>query len=371
MFDIHLQIDYDLLLSSDVEIFIDKIPTEFSIIGNCINITTNVMGFFHVLQLRSKTNKRFNIEQVHIGGCDLRKLIFLSYMINNRDETFQPSTELWEADQTWTLPFGYPVSGWLQLVENKIPNGVLGQNLSALYEIFYPLSLKLDPSYPQILRDFFEFNFDFTLVDKDNLTADQVPYLSYNKPIDQDLITEAKHEVQANLANILASGMGLDYGQKDQNFKEFKSLTKPTSWHIIWLRKELQDQDVIQQFPKVNQLIRSLGLDHWHSFIGILPAGGFIYPHRDFSRQKSQNSHYQNYSGCTQLYIPLTWPSDSWIKFGGAGILNFNLGQPMVINNDHFTHALVNQSDQPRITVGLRCHRDIIDHCDFFNPAAV
>ena len=121
--------------------------------------------------------------------------------------------------------------------------------------------------------------------------------------------------------------------------------------------------ETAEQFPAVTALLDSLALDQWYAFIGVLPPGGFIYPHRDFDTAKQNNDSYQEYKGCTQLYIPVYWPKDNYIKFADAGILNFESGQSVVINSDYYSHCLVNNSDQNRIVIGVRCHQDILKDC--------
>lgn len=361
-FGIQLLLD-SVLAQSDIEIFLDHRDVDFTIADHCISIEADCGGFIHTLELRTKISKRFQIKQVKIGDCDLRKLIFLSYVQTAQGQYHQPATELWEANQRWILPFGYPVSGWLSTVERKISNGKLGQNLLDHYHLYYPQSLELDSAFPQIIQDFFQHNFDFTAVEKSNTDIAKIPWLSYNKPMPLDLVDAAKQEINDNIKFIMSTGM--DYGQREYNIKEFESLTQENSWHIVWLRQQNQNTDMAKKFPKVCQLIDSLGTDHWHAFIGLLPPSAFIYPHCDLNPMKMSSQDYDNYRGCTQLYIPLHWPSNNFMKFAGAGILSFEHHSPMVINNDYFTHCLVNAGDQNRIVVGVRCHKRIVDQCDY------
>ena len=367
-FSVELTVD-TALSDSDIEIYLDNHTAEFSIVDRCVEIQVECSGFFHILELKSHTNKRFRIEQVKVGDCDLRKLLFLSYMITPQGRHLQPATELWEADQRWILPFGYPVSGWLSTVERKIPNGKLGQNLLDHYYLYYPQSIKLENTFPQIIRDFFQHNFDFTVVEKSNTDIAKIPWLSYNKDISLHLVDGAKKEINDNIEFIMSTGM--DYGQREYNIKEFESLTLENSWHIVWLRQQNQTTDMSKKFPKVCELIDSLGVDHWHAFIGLLPPSAFIYPHCDLTPLKISSKDYDDYRGCTQLYIPLHWPSNNFMKFAGVGILSFEHHVPMVINNDYFTHCLVNAGDQNRIVLGVRCHKSIVDQCDYFNPTTV
>ena len=50
-------------------------------------------------------------------------------MVDNAGKIFQPATQLWQAGQIWILPFGFPVSAWLELTEQKIPANLFGQDI--------------------------------------------------------------------------------------------------------------------------------------------------------------------------------------------------------------------------------------------------
>lgn len=362
LFGIQLLLD-SVLAQSDIEVFIDHCAVDFTIEDQYIAIEADCGGFIHTLELRTKVSKRFQIKQVKIGDCDLRKLIFLSYVQTAQGEYHQPATELWEANQRWILPFGYPVSGWLSTVEHKIPNGKLGQNLLEHYRLYYPDSKTIDKGFPQIIRDFFQYNFDFTVLDKSNTDVAKIPFLDYKKSISSQLIDRAKKEIVDQTEFILSTG--LEYGQREYNVKEFQNLTQENSWHIVWLKRHNQLTDLAKKFPKVCELIDSLDINYWQSFIGVLPPSAFIYPHCDLTPLKIDNRDYDDYRGCTQLYIPVQWPSKNYIKFAGVGTLCLESGQPMVINSDYFTHCLVNASQENRIVLGVRYHKNIVDDCDF------
>mgnify|MGYP003349575654 CR=1 FL=1 len=103
-------------------------------------------------------------------------------------------------------------------------------------------------------------------------------------------------------------------------------------------------------------------MDIFYCFLGVLSPNNFIYPHTDDHEQNNYNKDFLCYKGCTQLYIPLKWPKGSSLKFGNVGELPFEKG-PLVINNDYFTHAGINPSDEYRYVLAIRSHRSIIDNC--------
>jgi hypothetical protein len=363
----HFQIQITLdqpLLSNDIEIKIDNNVVNFVLNYETITVEYPSLGFFHMLELKNITGKRFCVKSVDIGGCDLRKLIYLSYVQNKDGQTFQPATELWEQQQVWILPFGYPLSGWLETVEKKITNDLFGQDLISRFKFFYPPSVKLDSDkFPQMVRDFFEHNFSFTITDRTVVDPLQIPYMSYNKLVDSELIELARQEIINNIEYVMDHG--LSYGQFQANKAEYSFESTNSCWRIIWLSKDKKPTDAGPNFPAVNKLVESLNLDHWYVFVGLLPPGGFIYPHLDYDTKLASVEEYKHYQGCTQLYIPLQWPKHNYIKFGGAGIVSLESGQAMVINNDNFVHSVVNAGDQTRIVLSVRARHSILENCVF------
>lgn len=361
-YEIKITFDQDLL-PDDFSIAIDESPVAFELVQRQAIVAQPGSGFLHKLKLVNVIGKRFRIEQVQVGACDLRKLIYLSWVQNPQGEIFQPATELWEAQQVWTLPFAYPLSGWLEQVEKKITNDLFGQNLQSLFDCYYPQSVQLDPEkFPQMIRDFYEHNFSFTVLDRTQPDLLQLPYMVYTHAIDPALVAQARQEVEHNLDYVMANG--LSYGQYQANQAEYSFESNTACWRIIWLSKDKKTTAAAELFPAVNRLVESQGLDHWYVFVGVLPPGGFIYPHLDFDTVKASSEAYSAYQGCTQLYIPLSWPAGNLIKFAGAGVVSLHDGQAMVINNDNYVHSVVNDSDQTRIVLSIRSHQNIIDRCN-------
>jgi len=357
-FEIRIKFDQDLV-NSDLEFTIDNTPVVFDLIDNTAVITYPAQGLLHVLRLTNHSDKKFAIQQVQIDGCDLRKLIYLSWIQNQDGQQFQPATEFWQKGQTWILPFGCPLSGWLEEVERKIPNDLFGKNLLEHFDFYFPESIELDSKWPRIIRDFYQHNFTFTVLKKNSIDPLTMPWVKYSGNIPNHLIQAARQEIQNNTDYIMQNGSS--YSQFDNNTAEFQ-ISSNTQWHRVWLSRQRQPVDAWQIFPQVTKLIDSLQVDHWYSFIGLLPPGGFIYPHRDYDTFKQNSKEYFPYQGCTQLYIPINWPSKNYIKFTGVGTLCLDSGQAMVINNDSYTHCLVNDSDQTRIVVGIRCHNNILQN---------
>ena len=326
---------------SDIDIQVDDEPVKFSIKGLVLELDATPQGFLHSLKLTSNTDKKFSINRVKIGDCDLRKLIYLSWMVDNAGKIFQPATQLWQAGQIWILPFGFPVSAWLELTEQKIPANLFGQDILSQYHVYFPSSLNLaNSTFPQIIKDFFKLNYSFTIIDQSQIEC--MPYVHYNKQIPKSQFELVRQEM-FDQHNYIQSN-GSKYDQYQANLQEYNIESDKNHWKIVWLYKKHSATEHLHLFPQVQKLITDLKLDCWHAFVGLLPPGSFIYPHRDLNNLQKTTSEYRDYRGCTQLYIPIECSRGNYIKFAGAGTLDLNQTGPMVINNDYFTHAVINNS---------------------------
>lgn len=344
--------------SHEVNIIINQKTVSAKFTDSSILIDTTLNFGIHQLTIENLTTKRFGITQAIVGNCNLRKLFYLAWMTTTNNERVQPCNELWEAGQRWNLPFGYPVSNWISVVEQKFPNGVIGNDLYKDYWIWYPKSIDLDRNSPQIMKDFFEYNFNFTVVNKKNFTYDQIPYITYTEPVDQSLINQSYQELKNNqpLVNLLAKVPG----QKKANAEEFGYADNQQWQSLLLYRKEspgLAAVDHLDRFPACNKLINSLNMPFWYVFIGIMPPGAIVYPHVD--DMAVVDPEYIHWRGCTQLYIPIYQPVDSYLKIADAGTIDTTSGN-MIINSDIFTHAAANNSTEYRYMLALRTRQDQI-----------
>jgi hypothetical protein len=342
------------VVASELEISIDNLPVDFELIDHTITISEPGKFGLHKLKIVNRSDNRIAFDQVSINGSSLRKLLYLSWATTATGQVIQPCTELWERDQCWILPFGNPLSHWISVTETKIPNDYYGRDLSENFCIWYPDSLELPDHFPQTVRDFFNYNFDFTIVNRLNFDHRYVPYVKFQDQIDAELLAKATTEIINNTDIVLTQGTG--YGQHADNQKEF-NLSDEKIWKRVWLKRRRQPRDQQEQFAATWELIDSLGMEIWSVFVGVLPPGGFIYPHTDNTTDKDLNN--SPYVGCVQLYIPIHWPDDNYIKFSNAGILSMEDG-PMIVNTDRFTHAVVNNSDQYRYVLAIGLNKNNI-----------
>ena len=344
------------LCQGDVDVYLDGRPISYTATDKSLTVTGQHAGFFHVLQIVNLTETRFGILKVTIDECDLRKLLYLSYSEDQQGRRRQPATELFEPGQRWVLPFACPVSGWLETVGRKLPNNVFGQDLMSESCFYYPQSRILDEQkFPKIVCDFYKHNFDFSIIDRTETDPCKIPFMRYNKTMDPDLLDQARQQIQDLMPMVFEQG--INYTQYSSNIEEYSK----SFWRVVWLKQNHKyGTDMAAQFDKVLNLIDSLDLDTWHVFIGVLPPGGFIYPHKDHDTHKATSDQYKFYQGCTALYIPIVWPENNYIKFAGVGTLPIQQDQPMVINNDFFTHCVINDSQENRVVIGVRAHQDIL-----------
>ena len=356
-----IQLNVNGALSDDqIQITVDGKYVKAQLTDRHVNIELPLQFGLHQLVIESRTKQRFEIQKASIDHCDLRKLFYLAWSDTADGQRLQPCNELWEPGQRWTLPFGYPVSDWLAKVERKFAYGILGSDLYRDYWIWYPESIELDSKNPQIIKDFFSYNFDFTAVSKKNWTYDHIPFIKYTDNIDPDLIVLAHKELQAN-ADII-NLLNKNPEQQKYNTEEF-GYTKEQQWQVLLLHREASkglpaiNSRYRDKFPACWTLIDSLGIPYWYAFIGIMPPWSIVYPHVDDSTM--DENQYQSYRGCTQLYVPIYGPDHSYLKIANAGTVD-NKSGAMIINNDNFTHAAVNNSAEYRYMLALRTSHDQI-----------
>jgi len=342
---------------SDLEVFIDQNPAEFELTQNQIKIDSDPDFGLHQLLINSLTDQRWQILNVIVNDSSLRKLLYLSWGCTDTAPHIQPCTEFWEPGMSWTLPFGSPVSYWLSLVESKIPNGEYGEDLANKYFIWYPDRVEIQGNFPPIIKDFFWHNFDFVATDKNQIEFTKIPYMRYKHPISNDLIALATDDIDKNFNNIQQEL--LSYSVHQENLKEFDFYTDQHEWKNIPLKKENGDCCYSIELSNVWKLLDSLNLSVLYAFIGVLPPGGFLYPHTD-----DVHDYKNDTTGCKLLHIPLQWPAGNWLKMSGSKALNLAETGAMVINNNYFTHAIVNTSNRPRYTLILRTDSPINEYCE-------
>ena len=77
MFGIRLTLDKSIDANS-IAVTLDGSPISYTVDDSSINLLTDTAGSFHLLKIVNKTDQRFAITKAEVGGCDLRKLLYLS-----------------------------------------------------------------------------------------------------------------------------------------------------------------------------------------------------------------------------------------------------------------------------------------------------
>lgn len=339
---IELKINSDDSVFNSVAIKINDQDVAYSLANNTIRISCPLDMGIHQLHLRIKDGSRITIDNVFINSSGLRQTIYMSYIVTETGEMVQPATTLWEKTQTWVLPFGNPVSYWINLISQKIPPDMLGQDLSKKYNIIYPVKIKLQENCFPLVTDFFEHNFDFFCrpIDETNF----LPQRKTNLTISDFDIQSALDEIDQNWQWIQDNQV-VQYAGKEYNDLESVAGIEPwLNLKIIADNKFLPESD---RLPKVQQLIRSLSVNSIKkAHIGILPPGSIIAPHVDNIGLTEPGAR-----GCQTLYIPLRWPPGNYFKFSSGGLIDSP--EPWLINNSDHMHALINQSNQYRIILNI------------------
>jgi len=336
----------DILLNtnnSDFEnlnITINDKPVQFERLPDRLRIDSEIEYGIHMLKLQMiEPSKFIEIREVLINKSSLRMTLHMSFMLDENNKRHQPVCALWDTRQTWCLPFGNPVSFWLDLLLKKFPHGTFGQDLDQLYDIYWPEKINLPESFPDIVRDFFVNDFDFFCREKNDPTV-PLPYRPVKLSIDPDLISSVTTEILKNSEWVFNNR-----NPNNQNiYKTEYNQHDDQSWQVTTIKQNNKWLISEQQFPDCIRLIDSLGVNEAYPVnIGILPPMSFIIPHRDDCHQVNgfNNQHV--------VYIPLQWPEGNYFKFSGFPI--FKEAYPILHTNTKYPHCLVNNSDQVRIVI--------------------
>jgi hypothetical protein len=341
-----IEIHFDALAShfDKCEISIDSRLQEFVIKNDRIVLSPELEDGLHELVLNlTDSQSRIEIVDVLVNGCSSRQNIYFSFM-RWHDQILQPATVLWEKDQCWVYRFATPFSHWHKLITQKFPNGVLGTDLQKKFQIYWPETVHLDVDTIPLVHDHFARNFDFLVLDTNETSKIKLPYQILE---DFEVPTQVTEELLQSISLLkLHRTVPKQY---EYNVKDDRALEPDKSWSTCFLTDDQGNwkQDLTVIFPETVAWIKSLDLDMRFSCVGLLEPGQYIAPHCDFN-----SSSQPRFQGCCHLYVPIGWDPGCYFKFADVGLLPV---RPCIINNDRYVHALINQSSQPRFSVGIRC----------------
>lgn len=329
--------------TKNIAVSIDSLNASFVIENDKIIIHDSCSIGLHVLRIQQLDNEsRLEILNVKINGVSVRQTLYFGW-IEQEDKKLQPATVLWEKTQIWVFPFLNPVSHWIGLLSEKLYLNSFGKNLFDLYKIYIPESIEINNKYPKGLQDFFKYNFNCTIVPKDCYQSKDIPFELYDIDIDT---ASVYNEIYQNLSYL--KSISDTYYQYDYNILEDSSLNTDNCWFNTKLFRNIDGENFykveIDKLPLTYNFVNSLAIDYSKIAITVLPPGGYLYPHVD---RRPENAP-EKYKGCKELYIPLNYPKGAAIKLQNVGILP---NTPVVMNNQYFAHAVVNDSNQTRIVL--------------------
>ena len=342
----------------DIQVLLNHNPVKFDIVDNKITADLDFFGLA-MLSIKSLSTSKINIENLFIDKVSIRQFLFLSW-VEKDNQKIQPCTELWEQDLTWHVPISNPLSLLISIAGEKFKNGELGTNLFDKYDIRYPESINVDSGYPKLVQDFYKYNFDFYVhkkIDKDALYANNnVPYYVLNFKFDaRALYQELNSNYEYLINEEVIKPFQFGYNQDDLGTNFDSKLNWRTVYPYIPKKDQTNSLDDFaldkNRLPLLFDLYQQLPTNTiYHSFISIMPPHSFIAPHIDVRKPSLPQ-------GCAQLYFALNpSPDEHFFKINSVGLVPL-IDQIVVVNNQNFTHAVVNQSSEPRYVIG--CFADV------------
>jgi len=317
-------------LTVDVDVKVNNTSVLATYKNNILEIKTPIDLGVNMLTLSSSDDTVIKITDVLLNDVSLNQSLYLAYS-NGKSNTWLTSES-----KEINIPFGNPIGWWLGEVVSKIPATKFGQSLYDEYEIYYPLSVKIDNHHPKIIKDFIETNFGFHVVKKSTkLLSSDRPWLKVNVDYNENSI---KQELINNLDII-----------------QEESPEAGHNWNVCYLTMPDSKNQILDKLPKVQELlnnIESKGIKIMHSFVGIVQHNSYVYPHSDDFYKHDQQ--YSGMSGCEQFFIPIGWKDGNYFKFQNVGFVPYDQGA-LLINPGNFAHGSVNTSGETRFTLGMYC----------------
>lgn len=337
-----------------LDISVNQQTIQYTKHGNCLELTVDQHVGVNLLRIQLlEAHEIFEVVDVKINNVSLRMSLYLSYIDCNQHK-YQPATRLADINQTWVLPFGSPVSFWLSLVSKKFKHSEFGKNLYEQYNIYYPEPCHVSGTFPKLIQDYFNYDFDFTVVDKAKAGWDDIPYLPLKVNLDT---TEVYKEILENLdyfyENKTPSGQ-MAYNTSDD------PTVDPEHWAAWWFGRGSYYLDDVAKFPKFKKFLTDLDIKGTVATgaIVLTKPNSFVSPHVDDDFFHIAN--YDKISGCACIYIPISpVAGDANIKLAGVGILPC---EPLVFNNDRFVHGVYNDSNSLRVFMSMRVDPNANSH---------
>lgn len=346
--------------SEDITILVNGDLVNFQVTEEQIIIDYDEVFGVNLLKISHSNKETLKVLDLVINEDSIRSTLYLAYLDNPK----RNSTWVTCDDGPLIIPFGYPVGWWYAECSTTIPNGKLGSNLYDEYEIYYPESVTVSDSYPELIKSYFKHNFGFTMIPKDEyqspLHNNIIPSIPIHLEYDEQ---ELFNEFTSN-RNILESD---DYipSQKTTNYNktwDLSMLIRPTDQTKTgWRRSFIFD---FKDFPALYKLLEQIenfdDIIMLHGFVGIVDPGDRVDLHRDDHSNSNKfwypngDYTYDGISGLCTLYVPVGWTPGNYYKFHNVGLIKYDQGA-MISNVFSYPHASVNDSEQVRYTIGIYC----------------
>lgn len=332
------------------KIKIDNLSVKYEIFDSKIFIKKNIPIGLHILSISNSTDSRISFTNVIVNKTNIRQYFYLSWVCNNESK-IQPCTELWSKEQTWNIPISNPLSLLISVANEKFKDGELGQDLYKKYNIFYPESIEIDSTYPQLVKDFFKHNFNFhvypKVLDLEPFAQESIPYIHFKYDYCQEKIFEELKSNEQYLFSKEKIPTQTKYNLLDSQVNKGNWRTIFTFPFVEGKKYSLTDFTLDKdKLPILYNFYTSLPLKNiYYSFLGYLSPGGYIAPHTDPSRKNMPG-------GCSQLYFAINAKAGNLLKIHNVGLVPFH-NKPTLFNNQSFSHCLVNQSNEPRWVISI------------------
>jgi hypothetical protein len=344
---VHIEIKLNLNESDfkKLRVCVNRRDVDYSVDNDTVSIFCNIDMGIHQLTLQLADGAKVSINDVLIDTASVRHTLYMSYIKTSTGKINQPATVVHDQLQTWVLPFGYPVSRWLELTSSKIQPFDFGKKLYEIYDIIYPDSIELTTLQPKVIQDFFKHNFDFYCRPKTDINF--LPQRKCNIDISTYNVQEVLDEIADNI-------LWIQEHQRPNSENHYNE----RGWHgwdngnSPWIIFKIYDgcKCVLptERLPKLQSLIKKLPVNGviLSAGLGILAPGTAIHPHTD-----KKSNHVPGMHGCNVLYIPLLWPLGNYFKIASAGSIDSD--SPWFINVTDYVHAAVNDSNQTRIILNI------------------
>ncbi len=319
--------------------------------NNILSFNVDCQYGFHMFTMLQHADIKTNITSIYLDDVNIDQTLYMGYMVDNNfnsHKRHQPQTAMWEKDQTLFVPFINPYSAWYSSVSEKLDVGDLGSDLAEKYSLYLPESTDIEGFSPNTTQ-FFKTSLDFHLHRKDDYatwrTNHDIPYIETTMQINTELLLEeckdycsSEHFLSAvgdpnqiggnsGKNNIAALSNGNPYllpgvAPEDMmwTFKPLFDTNSDKHWKDTFYYKE--------KYPNMFAYYESLPLGIVNNMkIHRLVAGQEVPVHLD-----GEDGY---------ILLLLVSEPHGHLKLNNVGIVPYEQGNPILLNNFDFTHSYV------------------------------